>query len=103
MGRSAERYWRRMARVPGRSPRPRQTPARRPTMRTPPPTPAPPPTPTPTSTSTPPTMPDLRDQVLADFATLRVPLRAEHLDTLLDRGAREALTHFAFLHLLLSH
>ena len=47
-------------------------------------------------------MPDLRDQVLADFATLRVPLRAEHLDALLDRGAREGLTHLHFLHLLLS-
>ena len=47
-------------------------------------------------------MPDLRDRVLADFATLRVPLRAEQLDALLDRAARAGLSHLPFLHLLLS-
>jgi len=47
-------------------------------------------------------MPDLRERLLADFATLRVPLRGEQLDALLGRAAREGLTHLQFLHLLLS-
>jgi hypothetical protein len=47
-------------------------------------------------------MPDLRERLLADFATLRVPLHAEQLDALLGRAAREGLTHVQFLHLLLS-
>jgi DNA replication protein DnaC len=60
-----------------------------------------PPRPTPKSPAT--TTPvDLREQILADFATLKVPLRAEQLDAVLARAEREAWSHQQFLHLLLA-
>jgi DNA replication protein DnaC len=40
--------------------------------------------------------------VLADLATLRMPLRAEQLDALLGRAARDNLTPLHFLHLVLN-
>ena len=45
---------------------------------------------------------DLRERILADFATLKVPLRAEQLDALLARAAREGLSHQQVLHLLIA-
>ena len=45
---------------------------------------------------------DLRESILADFATLKVPLRAEQLDAVLARAEREAWSHQQFLHLLLA-
>jgi DNA replication protein DnaC len=45
----------------------------------------------------------LRDQILADFATLKVPLRAEDLDTAVAQVEHEGLSHLAFLHRLISN
>jgi DNA replication protein DnaC len=45
---------------------------------------------------------DLRERILADFAVLRVPLTAEHLDAALSRAAQEGLSHLEFLHRLLT-
>jgi DNA replication protein DnaC len=46
--------------------------------------------------------PNLRDQILADFATLRVPVTAEQLDEVL-KGAQDAgWSHLEFLHRLLA-
>jgi DNA replication protein DnaC len=45
---------------------------------------------------------DLREQILADFATLKVPLRAEQFDAVLARAEREGLSHQQFLHLLIA-
>jgi DNA replication protein DnaC len=51
----------------------------------------------------PPTLPaDLRERILADFATLKVPLRAEQLDALLARASHDGLSHQQFLHLLIA-
>jgi hypothetical protein len=36
---------------------------------------------------------DLRDRLLTDFATLKVPLTAEQLDAILARAERDGLTH----------
>src|SRR5437762_21436 len=47
-------------------------------------------------------VPDLRERVLADCAALRVPLRPEALDALLDQATRDGLSHLEFLHRLLS-
>jgi DNA replication protein DnaC len=44
----------------------------------------------------------LREQILADFATLKVPLRAEQFDAVLARAEREGLAHQQFLHLLIA-
>ena len=50
----------------------------------------------------PPTMPaDLRERILADFTTLKVPLRAEQLDAVLARASHDGLSHQQFLHLLI--
>jgi hypothetical protein len=48
------------------------------------------------------TLQDLRERILADFAVLRVPLTAEHLDAALSRAAQEGLSHLEFLHRLLT-
>ena len=48
------------------------------------------------------TPPDLRERILADFATLKVPLRAEQFDAVLARAEREGLSHQQFLHLLIA-
>jgi DNA replication protein DnaC len=66
-----------------------------------------PPNPTPTSPNRPAkgtagTPTDLRERILSDFATLKVPLRAEQFDAVLARAAREGLSHQQFLHLLLA-
>jgi DNA replication protein DnaC len=45
---------------------------------------------------------DLRDRIVADFATLRVPLTAAELDTVLARAEREGLTHLQVMHLLVA-
>jgi DNA replication protein DnaC len=46
--------------------------------------------------------PDLRDHLLADFATLKIPLTAEQLDAVLARAERESLTHLEFAHRLIA-
>ncbi|HEV8062919.1 MAG TPA: IS21-like element helper ATPase IstB [Gemmataceae bacterium] len=62
------------------------------------PTNAPPPTnPLPLTTTA-----DLHERILADFATLKVPLRAEQLDAILARAGRDGLSHQQFLHLLIA-
>jgi DNA replication protein DnaC len=48
------------------------------------------------------TPPDLRERILADFATLKVPLRAEQFDTVLARAQRDGLSYQQFLHLLIA-
>jgi DNA replication protein DnaC len=61
--------------------------------------------PTPTAPPTHPataTPADLRERILADFATLKIPVRAEQFDAVLARAAREGLSHQQFLHLLLA-
>ena len=55
--------------------------------------------------STPPktaTRPSLREQILADFATLRVPVTAEQLDAALSDAEKSARSHLEFLHRLLT-
>ncbi len=55
-----------------------------------------------TSSTAPAASIDLRERILADFATLRVPMRAEQLDAALAHAVREGLSHQQFLHLLLA-
>lgn len=43
----------------------------------------------------------MRDQILADFAALRVPLSTEDFDPLLHRAEQEGLSHLEFLRLLI--
>ncbi len=45
---------------------------------------------------------ELREQILSDFATLKVPLRGEAFDATLARAEREGLSHLAFLHLMIA-
>jgi DNA replication protein DnaC len=45
---------------------------------------------------------DLRERILDDFSTLKVPIDAGQLDAILARAAREGLSHLHFLHLLLA-
>lgn len=42
-----------------------------------------------------------REQILSDFAALKIPLTAEMLDEALSRGEREGLSHLDFLHLVI--
>jgi hypothetical protein len=51
---------------------------------------------------TPTSRPDLREHLLADFATLKVPLTAAQLDALLARAERGGLSHLEFAHALLA-
>jgi DNA replication protein DnaC len=44
----------------------------------------------------------LREQILADFATLRVPVTAEQLDAVLQHAQEGGCSHLEFLHRLLS-
>lgn len=46
-------------------------------------------------------MANLREHVLADFAALRVPLRAEQIDAVLRRAEQDGLSHLEFVHHLL--
>jgi DNA replication protein DnaC len=54
------------------------------------------------SASIPTGRPNLREQLLADFATLRVPLTAAQLDAVLARAERGGLSHLEFAHALLA-
>ena len=61
-----------------------------------------------TATTTRPTPPpattaatDLRERILADFAALKVPLRAEQFDAVLAEAVRDGLSHQQFLHRLI--
>lgn len=49
-----------------------------------------------------PTSPSLREQLLADFATLKIPLTPEAFDAALTRADREGLSHLQFLHLVIA-
>ena len=50
---------------------------------------------------TPAPTPGLRDDILRDFGSLRVPLRPEHLDAALARATHDGLSHLEFLQLLI--
>jgi DNA replication protein DnaC len=50
---------------------------------------------------TPPSLANRREQILADFATLRIPVEAEQLDRALEQAQKEGLSHLDFLHRLL--
>jgi DNA replication protein DnaC len=56
----------------------------------------------PTNPLLPTTPVDLRERILADFATLKVPLRAEQLDAVLAQAGRDGLSQQHFLHLLIA-
>lgn len=45
---------------------------------------------------------DLRERILADFAVLRIPLAAAHLDAALAQAAKDGCAHLEFLHRLIS-
>src|SRR5271169_2675320 len=49
-----------------------------------------------------PTSPNLRDQILADFTTLRVPVTADQLDAALTDAEQNGRSHLEFLHRLLT-
>jgi len=55
----------------------------------------------PTTNSTP-ASPSLRDQILADFTTLRVPVTADQLDAALTDAEQNGRSHLEFLHRLLT-
>ena len=58
---------------------------------------------TPKTTATNPTAtPSLRDQIVADFATLRVPVTADQLDDVLKQAQDANWSHLEFLHRLLA-
>ena len=44
----------------------------------------------------------LRDQILTDFATLRIPVTADQLDAVLQQAQDAGLSHLDFLHRLLA-
>jgi DNA replication protein DnaC len=48
------------------------------------------------------TVPPRREQILADFATLRLPVTAEQLDAALQHAEQAGLSHLDFLHRLLA-
>lgn len=48
------------------------------------------------------TVPSRREQILADFATLRIPVTAEQLDAALQHAQDSGLGHLDFLHRLLA-
>jgi DNA replication protein DnaC len=49
-----------------------------------------------------PTSPNLRNQILADFTTLRVPVTADQLDAALTDAEQHGRSHLEFLHRLLT-
>jgi DNA replication protein DnaC len=49
-----------------------------------------------------PTNPSLRDQIFADFTTLRVPVTADQLDAALTDAEQNSRSHLEFLHRLLT-
>src|SRR5581483_5877873 len=54
------------------------------------------------SSPTPTTAPNLREQILADFTTLRVPVTADQLDEVLKQAQDAGWSHLEFLHRLLA-
>jgi DNA replication protein DnaC len=48
-----------------------------------------------------PTTPSRREQILADFTTLRIPVTADQLDAVLQHAQDQGLSHLDFLHRLL--
>jgi DNA replication protein DnaC len=46
--------------------------------------------------------PSLRDQILADFATLRIPVTADQLDAVVQQAQDSGCSHLEFLHRLLA-
>src|SRR5207237_7805060 len=48
------------------------------------------------------TTPSLRNQILADFATLRIPVTADQLDAALAEAEKAGWSHLDFLHRLLT-
>jgi DNA replication protein DnaC len=60
--------------------------------------------PPPQPPTTPPPIPlqDLRERILADFAVLRIPLTATHLDAALAQAAQDGCSHLEFLHRLIT-
>ena len=46
--------------------------------------------------------PDLREQILADFDSLKVPLHPEQFDAALANAERQGLSHLEFVHLLIA-
>jgi len=56
----------------------------------------------PRSPAKPTTIPSTREKILADFATLRLPVTAEQLDAALQQAQDAGLSHLDFLHRLLS-
>jgi DNA replication protein DnaC len=56
----------------------------------------------PTNPTPPASAPNLREQILADFATLRVPVAAAQLDEVLRQAQDAGWSHLAFLHRLLA-
>src|SRR5436305_3804237 len=79
--------------------RPKANPATAHPVTSNPPTASPPKTPLPTKNAR---SEDLREQILADFATLKVPLRAEAFDAVLTEAEREGFSHLTFLHRLIA-
>jgi DNA replication protein DnaC len=59
-------------------------------------------TPRPQTTRTAPAVPNRREQILADFATLRLPVTADQLDAALQQAQDAGLSHLDFLHRLLA-
>jgi DNA replication protein DnaC len=59
-------------------------------------------TPTPNGTPARTSRTDLRERLLADFRTLKIPLTAAQLDAVLARAERDHLTHLEFAHLLIA-
>jgi len=55
-----------------------------------------------TNTAKPAATPNRRDQILADFTTLRLPVTAEQLDAALQQAQDAGLSHLDFLHRLLA-
>jgi DNA replication protein DnaC len=55
-----------------------------------------------TKTTTTATPPSLREQILADFATLRIPVTSEQLDVALSDAEKSGRSHLDFLHRLLT-
>lgn len=45
---------------------------------------------------------DLRERILADFATLKVPIRPDAFDAVMAQAEREGLSNLAFLHRLIA-
>jgi DNA replication protein DnaC len=58
--------------------------------------------PQPHTTPPPASTQDLRERLLADFAVLRIPLTAAHLETALAQATQDGCSHLEFLHRLIT-